>query len=64
MPTGSALHWESLDADLGVAQLVPGLFGSKSWMTELGRHGGQSKSLAKRVFEKIAKKAFKAICCQ
>lgn len=47
MPTGSALHWESLDADLGVAQLVSGLFGSKAWMTELGRHGGKSKSDAK-----------------
>ena len=47
MPTGSALHWESLDADLGVAQLVLGLFGSKAWMTELGRHGGKSKSEAK-----------------
>jgi hypothetical protein len=47
MPTGSALHWESLDADLGVAQLVSGLFGSKAWMTELGRHGGQSKSPSK-----------------
>jgi Protein of unknown function (DUF2442) len=47
MPTGSALHWESLDADLGVAQLVSGLFGTKAWMTELGRHGGRSKSEAK-----------------
>lgn len=26
-PTGSALHWESLDADLRVPQLVIGLFG-------------------------------------
>jgi Protein of unknown function (DUF2442) len=47
LPTGSALHWESLDADLGVAQLVSGLFGSRAWMTELGRHGGKSKSEAK-----------------
>ena len=46
-PTGSALHWESLDADLGVVQLVSGLFGSKAWMTELGRYGGQSKSPSK-----------------
>jgi hypothetical protein len=45
--TGSGLHWESLDADLGVAQLVSGLFGSKAWMTELGRHGGKSKSPSK-----------------
>jgi Protein of unknown function (DUF2442) len=36
--TGSTLHWKSLDADLGVPQLVSGLFGSKAWMTELGRH--------------------------
>ena len=47
MPTGSALHWESLDADLGVAQLVSQLFGSKAWMTELGRQGGKSKSPSK-----------------
>jgi Protein of unknown function (DUF2442) len=47
MPTGSALHWESLDADLGVSQLVSGLFGSKTWMTELGRQGGKLKSVAK-----------------
>ena len=39
MPTGSALHWESLDADLGISQLVSGLLGSKAWMTELGRQG-------------------------
>jgi Protein of unknown function (DUF2442) len=49
MPTGSALHWESLDADLGVPQLASGLFGSKAWMTELGRSGGQSKSLARAI---------------
>ena len=29
MPTGSALHWETLDADLGVSQLVAGVFGTK-----------------------------------
>ena len=47
MPAGSALHWESLDADLGVSQLVSGRFGSKAWMTELGRQGGKLKSVAK-----------------
>jgi len=41
------LHWESLDADLRVPQLVSGLFGSKAWMTELGRQGGQLRSEAK-----------------
>jgi hypothetical protein len=49
VPTGSALHWESLDADLGVSQLVSGLFGSKTWMTELGRSGGHSQLLARAI---------------
>jgi hypothetical protein len=46
-PAGYGLHWESLDVDLGVPQLVAGLFGTKTWMAELSRHGGKSKSLAK-----------------
>jgi len=45
--TGYGLHWESLDVDLGVPQLVAGLFGTKRWMTELGRKGGEVKSKAK-----------------
>ncbi len=49
VPTGSALHWESLDADLGVSQLVSGVFGSKAWMTELGLHDGRSKSLVRAI---------------
>ena len=36
-PSGYGLHWESLDIDLGVPELVAGLFGSKAWMSELGR---------------------------
>jgi Protein of unknown function (DUF2442) len=46
-PSGYGLHWESLDVDLGVPQLVAGIFGTKAWMTELGRLGGQVKSAAK-----------------
>jgi Protein of unknown function (DUF2442) len=46
-PSGYGLHWESLDVDLGVPELVAGLFGSKAWMSELGRQGGKSKSTAK-----------------
>lgn len=47
LPTGVGLHWEALDADLSVTGLVAGLFGSKHWMQELARRGGQSKSEAK-----------------
>jgi hypothetical protein len=46
-PSGYGLHWESLDVDLGVPQLVAGLFGTKAWMTELGRQGGKSRSPSK-----------------
>lgn len=46
-PTGYGLHWESLDVDLTVPQLVAGFFGTKAWMSELGRQGGKIKSEAK-----------------
>lgn len=46
-PSGYGLHWESLDVDLGVPELVAGLFGTKAWMAELGRQGGKAKSAAK-----------------
>jgi hypothetical protein len=44
---GFGLHWEKLDADLSIASLVVGIFGSKSWMKELARRGGTSTSAAK-----------------
>jgi hypothetical protein len=46
-PSGYGLHWEALDVDLGVPQLVAGLYGTKTWMGELGRQGGKSRSAAK-----------------
>ncbi len=46
-PSGYGLHWEDLDVDLAVPQLVAGIFGSKVWMSELGRQGGKSTSVAK-----------------
>jgi hypothetical protein len=46
-PSGYGLYWKSLDVDLGVPQMVAGIFGTKSWMSELGRLGGQAKSAAK-----------------
>jgi hypothetical protein len=46
-PSGYGLHWETIDVDLGVPELVAGIFGTKAWMSELGRRGGKSKSTAK-----------------
>jgi hypothetical protein len=46
-PSGYGLHWENLDVDLGVPQLVAELFGTQKWMSEMGRQGGRVKSEAK-----------------
>ncbi len=45
---GYGLHWESLDADLSVPNLVAGCFGSPTWMAALARQGGLAKTAAKR----------------
>jgi len=47
MPTGYALRWERLDADFTVIGLLAGIFGTKAWMSELGRKGGNARSEAK-----------------
>jgi hypothetical protein len=50
-PTGTGLHWETLDADLGIRSLLNGMFGSKAWMSQLqaerGRKGGKVRSPSK-----------------
>ena len=46
-PLGTGLHWEALDADLGVAELAAGIFGSKTWMSELARFAGSKTSARK-----------------
>ena len=46
-PMGTGLHWEALDADLGVAELAAGIFGSKNWMSELARFAGSRTSVRK-----------------
>ena len=44
---GSSVHWTRLDADFEIAGLVAGVFGTKAWMAELGRRGGQKTSSSK-----------------
>jgi hypothetical protein len=46
-PLGSGLHWEALDADLSVAGLAAGIFGSEAWMSELARFAGSRTSTRK-----------------
>jgi hypothetical protein len=41
---GSGLHWEALDVDLSIPDLLVGLFGTKAFMA---RHAGRATSPAK-----------------
>ena len=44
---GTGLHWPELQADHYVPELLNQVFGTKRWMSELGRVGGASRSKAK-----------------
>jgi hypothetical protein len=44
---GTALSWPDLDVDLYIPALMKGIFGTKQWMSELGRVGGSVRSEAK-----------------
>jgi hypothetical protein len=44
---GFALHWPTRDADLTIAGLMNGVFGTRKWMSELARRAGRSTSPAK-----------------
>ena len=44
---GFGLHWDALDADLSVAGLARGIFGTRNWMSELARAAGSRTSAAK-----------------
>jgi hypothetical protein len=46
-PQGGGLHWPQLDADLTVQGIIFGVYGTQAWMAELGRKGGQGKSVKK-----------------
>ena len=44
---GTALHWEPLDVDHNVPGLIRGVFGSRNWMSAIGRIGGLARTTAK-----------------
>ena len=46
--TGQGLHWPALDLDLYVPALLKNIYGSRSWMAQIGRRGGAAKTQAKR----------------
>lgn len=44
---GSALRWDALDVDHYIPGLVDGVFGTRKWMSEIGKKGGSARSEAK-----------------
>lgn len=46
-PSGTALHWPRLDLDYYVPNLLRHIYGSRRWMSHVGRLGGAVKSAAK-----------------
>ena len=47
MGPGLAIQWPTLDMQFTIAGLSAGVFGTKAWMDQLGRHGGRARSRAK-----------------
>jgi hypothetical protein len=47
------LTWENADIDLGVNELVQGIFGTKAWMKKIATKGGCSKSAKKQAASRI-----------
>jgi Protein of unknown function (DUF2442) len=45
--SGDSIHWEQLDVSFSIPGLLAGIFGTKRWMAELGKAGGQATSPAK-----------------
>ena len=45
---GTGLHWPALDVDHYVPSLLRSIYGTKSWMADIGRSGGSAKSVAKK----------------
>ncbi|MEP7242451.1 MAG: DUF2442 domain-containing protein [Gammaproteobacteria bacterium] len=45
---GGGLHWEGMDLDLGVPELVASVFGGPGWMAELGRAGSGGRGVGSR----------------
>src|SRR5262245_7543709 len=44
---GTTVSWPALDIQFSVTGLLAGVFGTRLWMSELGRAGGRVKSVAK-----------------
>jgi len=52
-PMGDGLRWRELDVTLDLAGLMMGIYGTRAWMAQMGRRGGQATSQAKAAAARI-----------
>lgn len=52
-PQGSGLHWPDLDVDLYVPSLRRHVYGTKQWMSRIGRLGGAARTSVKAEASRI-----------
>ncbi len=50
---GTGLHWPLLDVDHYIPAILTGVFGTRRWMSEIGRRGGMVRSAAKVAASRI-----------
>lgn len=50
---GTGLHWSLLDVDHYIPTVLAGVFGTRRWMSEIGRRGGMVRSAAKTTAARI-----------
>jgi hypothetical protein len=50
---GTGLHWPLLDVDHYIPAVLAGVFGTRRWMSEIGRRGGMVRSAAKATAARV-----------
>src|ERR1017187_4612850 len=50
---GLGLRWPDIDLDMYVPALLQGIYGTRAWMSSLGRQGGRARSEAKRAAARL-----------
>jgi Protein of unknown function (DUF2442) len=50
---GLGLRWPDIDLDMFVPALLQGIYGTRAWMSSLGRLGGRARSEAKRTAARL-----------
>lgn len=50
---GTWLRWDDVDADFGVEGIAGGIFGTKAWMSAIGRNAGRVKSERKAAASRL-----------